>query len=95
MEASIAHNPDEECQDFFLAISSITMEASIAHNPDDECQDFFFGYIFNQHGSEKVVVTEQRASQGLEGYSLQYLWGENFVKQFHVRNQINPSDFKN
>jgi hypothetical protein len=41
MEASIAHNPDDECQDFFLAISSINVEASIAHNPDDECQDFF------------------------------------------------------
>jgi hypothetical protein len=40
-EPSIAHNPDDECQDFFLAISSINMEASIAHNPDDKCQDFF------------------------------------------------------
>jgi hypothetical protein len=40
-EPSIAHNPDDECQDFFLAISSINMEASIAHNPDDECQDLF------------------------------------------------------
>jgi hypothetical protein len=28
---------------------------------------FFFGYIFNQHGSEKFVVTEQRARSGREG----------------------------
>jgi hypothetical protein len=28
---------------------------------------FIFSYFFNQHGSEKVVVTEQRARSGLEG----------------------------